>query len=84
VASNPSREARATDAAGRGCLTGIGDALVSVFFPAGCLCNELLTGTSRVPISDRAWRRSGVWFVNWLADALVPVPLLRRRERERG
>ena len=37
--------------AGRGWLAGIGDALVSVFFPAGCrICDELLTGASRVPI----------------------------------
>ena len=36
---------------GRGWLAGIGDALVSVFFPAGCrICDELLTSASRVPI----------------------------------
>src|SRR6266478_2023414 len=36
---------------GRGWLAGISDALVSVFFPAGCrICNELLTSASRVPI----------------------------------
>src|SRR6266446_2180504 len=45
------RGVRGTDAAGRGWLAGIGDALVSVFFPAGCrICNELLTSASRVPI----------------------------------
>jgi ComF family protein len=45
------REERA--AAGRGWLTGISDALVSVFFPAGCLiCEELLTSASRVPICE--------------------------------
>jgi len=43
--------ARGADAAGRGWLASIGDALVSVFFPAGCrICDELLTSASRVPI----------------------------------
>jgi len=32
-------------------FTGVSDALVSVFFPAGCrICDRLLTGASRVPI----------------------------------
>ena len=36
---------------GRNWLAGLGDALVSVFFPAGCrICDGLLTGSSRVPI----------------------------------
>jgi len=34
-------------------LAETGDALASVFFPAGCrICGELLTGASRVPICD--------------------------------
>lgn len=34
-------------------LLGVGDALVSVFFPAGCrICDQLLTRASRVPICD--------------------------------
>lgn len=34
-------------------LAEAGDALVSVFFPAGCrICDRLLTGASRVPICD--------------------------------
>ena len=45
------RGVRGAAAAGRGWLAGIGDALVSVFFPAGCrICDELLTGANRVPI----------------------------------
>ena len=36
---------------GRGWLAGASDALVSVFFPAGCrICEKLLTGASRVPL----------------------------------
>ena len=35
----------------RNWLTGVSDAFVSVFFPAGCrICDRLLTGASRVPI----------------------------------
>jgi len=38
---------------GRGWLAEIGDAVVSVFFPAGCrICERLLTTSSRVPICD--------------------------------
>ncbi len=33
---------------------------------------------------DRAWRRSGAWYAERLADVVVPVPLHRQRERERG
>jgi hypothetical protein len=37
--------------AGRRRLAGVSDALVSVFFPAGCrICDRLLIGASRVPI----------------------------------
>ncbi len=44
---------RGAAAAGRGWLAGTGDALVSVFFPAGCrICDELLTSASRVPICE--------------------------------
>jgi ComF family protein len=47
------RGVRGASAAGRGWLAGIGDALVSVFFPAGCrICEELLTSASRVPICE--------------------------------
>jgi predicted amidophosphoribosyltransferase len=36
---------------GRRWFTGVSDALVSVFFPAGCrICDQLLTGASRMPI----------------------------------
>ncbi|MGB2898605.1 MAG: ComF family protein [Candidatus Acidiferrum sp.] len=57
----PSRGGRAAERprvrgaapAGRGWLAGIGDALVSVFFPAGCrICDELLASASRVPICE--------------------------------
>jgi predicted amidophosphoribosyltransferase len=42
---------RGADAAKRGWLASISDALVSVFFPAGCrICDMLLTSASRVPI----------------------------------
>jgi len=42
---------RGTPSSARGSLAGISDALVSLFFPAGCLiCNELLRSASRVPI----------------------------------
>jgi competence protein ComFC len=147
----------------RGWLEEAGDAVVSVFFPAGCrICDSLLTGASRVPICgecldsfaaprerscevcgqaiasmawdeeqglvcrvcqqktyafERArylgiydgalvrailllkWERIeplGVWFADRLAqivrreseilaaDIVVPVPLHRDRERERG
>src|SRR6266850_742869 len=63
--ASPLREGRAADGkgargaapAGRGWLAGIGDALVSVFFPAGCrICDELLTGASRVPICGACLR----------------------------
>jgi ComF family protein len=38
----------------RGWLAEAGDALVSVFFPAGCrICDKLLTGGSRVPICEQ-------------------------------
>ena len=38
---------------GRGWLTEIGDAVVSVFFPAGCrICERLLTSASRVPLCE--------------------------------
>ena len=37
----------------RGWLAEVGDAIVSVFFPAGCrICERLLTTASRVPICD--------------------------------
>jgi competence protein ComFC len=37
----------------RGWLAEAGDAVVSVFFPAGCrICDQLLTGASRVPICE--------------------------------
>jgi ComF family protein len=37
----------------RGWMAEAGDALVSVFFPAGCrICDRLLTGASRVPICE--------------------------------
>jgi ComF family protein len=50
-ASSPSGKALAKQQGVRGWLTGVGDALVSVFFPAGCrICDRLLTGASRVPI----------------------------------
>ncbi len=51
--------ARGADAAGRGWLASIGDALVSVFFPAGCrICDELLTSATRTAcrFAERAWR----------------------------
>jgi ComF family protein len=39
---------------GRGWLTEISDAIVSVFFPAGCrICDALLTSASRVPICEQ-------------------------------
>jgi hypothetical protein len=62
--ASPLREARAasgrsvrgappSEGRGRGWLAGISDALVSVFFPAGCrICEELLTSASRVPICE--------------------------------
>ena len=147
----------------RGWLAEAGDAVVSVFFPAGCrICDSLLTGSSRVPICRECldsfaapWERScevcgqaiasmapteleglvcrvcqqktyaferarsfgiyggplvrailllkwermeplGAWFAERLAeialresgklaaDIVVPVPLHRDRERERG
>jgi ComF family protein len=41
----------------RGCLAEACDALVSVFFPAGCgICGGLLVGASRVPICDDCLR----------------------------
>ena len=44
---------RGAEASGRGWLAGISDALVSVFFPAGCrICEGLLTSASRVPICE--------------------------------
>jgi ComF family protein len=47
------RGVRGAETAGRRWLAGIGDALVSVFFPAGCrICEELLTSASRVPICE--------------------------------
>ena len=47
------RGVRGTDATGRGWLAGISDALVSVFFAAGCrICDELLTSASRLPICE--------------------------------
>jgi ComF family protein len=37
----------------RSMLTELSDAIVSVFFPAGCrICNELLTSASRVPLCE--------------------------------
>ena len=54
----PSREARGAEgrgapSAGRRWLAGISDALVSVFFPAGCrICERLLTSASRVPLCE--------------------------------
>src|SRR6266851_10354389 len=37
----------------RGWLAEIGDAVVSVFFPAGCrICDRLLTSASRVPLCE--------------------------------
>ena len=37
----------------RGMLVDFSDAIVNVFFPAGCrICNELLTGASRVPLCE--------------------------------
>jgi len=54
--ATPSRVAGGGRVCAGGCgrtgwLAGIGDALVSVFFPAGCrICDELLTGANRVPI----------------------------------
>jgi ComF family protein len=37
----------------RGWLAGASDAVVSVFFPAGCrICDQLLVGSSRVPICE--------------------------------
>jgi hypothetical protein len=35
-----------------GWLAEAGDAIVSVLFPAGCLCEKLLTRASRVPICE--------------------------------
>jgi hypothetical protein len=47
------RGVRGAEAAGRGWLAGISDALVSVFFPGGCrICEELLMSASRVPICE--------------------------------
>jgi len=38
---------------GRGWLSEIGDAVVSVFFPSGCrICERLLTSASRVPLCE--------------------------------
>ena len=46
-------DARAWSRDGRGWLAELGDAVVSVFFPAGCrICDRLLTTSSRVPICD--------------------------------
>ena len=40
----------------RGLFAGVSDALVSVFFPAGCrICDKLLTGASRVPICEECF-----------------------------
>jgi ComF family protein len=51
AASSPDGKGLATHQRARGWLTGVSDALVSVFFPAGCrICDRLLTGASRVPI----------------------------------
>jgi len=58
---------------------------VSVFFPAGCrLCNELLTGASRVAISGPCLASLGGAAREVAGGCVVPVPLHRQRERGRG
>ena len=50
-ASPSHREPAASGPGVRGLLSAAGDALISVFFPAGCrICEKLLTTASRVPI----------------------------------
>jgi len=47
-------EVRGWSRGGRCWLAEVGDAVVSVFFPAGCrICERLLTTASRVPICDQ-------------------------------
>jgi ComF family protein len=51
--SAPNRVAEVRRRGVRGMLVDFSDAIVSVFFPAGCrICNELLTGASRVPLCE--------------------------------
>jgi len=48
-----SESARHAGAAARRWMTTAGDALASVFFPAGCrICERLLVGASRVPVCE--------------------------------
>jgi ComF family protein len=52
-ASAQGRGVRGWPQPGRGWFTGVSDALVSVFFPAGCrICDRLLTSASRVPLCE--------------------------------
>jgi predicted amidophosphoribosyltransferase len=76
------------------------DALVSVFFPAGCrLCERVLVRARTVPICEeclgsfaavggavceRCGQPLAAWSLGGAADVVVPVPLHRQRERERG
>jgi hypothetical protein len=81
-----------------GWLAGVSDALVGVFFPAGCrICDRLLIGASRVPICGECVSLSidplGAWFAGQLAEVVhgeanamaaeVVVPVPLHRQRER-
>jgi ComF family protein len=67
----------------RGWMAEAGDALASVFFPAGCrICDRLLTGASRVPICEECLASFGAMPKDICEVCGRPMPVFARKAEE--